>query len=75
MSEPRAPIETQDTMFALLALTADDYLALPPDAAARQVRTLPITEQLCLAVALSARMPAHDPHGTYNAWLRIWETP
>lgn len=68
-------IETQDTMFALLALTADDYLALPPDAAARQVRALPIGDQLGLAVALSARMPAHDPHGTYNAWLRIWETP
>ena len=36
---------------------------------------LPIGEQLCLAVALSAQMPAHDPHSTYNAWLRIWETP
>lgn len=71
MSEP---IATQATMFALLALTADEYLALPPDAAARQVRDLPISEQLQLAVALSAQMPAHDPHSTYNAWLRIWET-
>lgn len=70
MSEPTY---TQDTMFAALALTADEYLSMPPAEAARQARSLPIVEQLPLAVALSARMPAHDSHATYNAWLRMWE--